>query len=316
MFKNHKFLRGKTRGWRQPLRLTHALRVYIQNVCVFWWHHAHMCFNMCEWCRHKRVRFGCTHGDVFSVSHHTTVHTPQHHETQHTTTKAHEDRERTQIEREEKTEERKTRRRKERREMKEKTREDERDKRSSRDQEKVVVVRRGISFDKSALHLSFAKIIHKLGRQFSPTRSVGTATVHPHCGDQGGVPSEWMVGRVWVLEQLGPERMESPRARRFYHFHQHAGPRRKVQVCHPEVWVHFAHVKCLVGWPCVTRWQISTNKTRYKELTIRPQQARPFACTHVALHPPSCLTNKCIMFMWPIMKLTCSSNRWKSIRQI
>ena len=107
------------------------------------WHPAHMCFNMCAWCRHTRGRFEYTHGDVLIVSHHTTPHT------QHNTT--HEDRERRHRQREERGKERrerrqrqredktkrgrrdKTRRREKRQEMKEKmkdkTREDERDKR-------------------------------------------------------------------------------------------------------------------------------------------------------------------------------------------
>ena len=29
-------------------------------------HHAHMCFNMCAWCRYKRGRFERTHGDVLN----------------------------------------------------------------------------------------------------------------------------------------------------------------------------------------------------------------------------------------------------------
>ena len=35
-------------------------------VCTFTYrpHHAHMCFNMCAWCRHTRGRFECTHGGV------------------------------------------------------------------------------------------------------------------------------------------------------------------------------------------------------------------------------------------------------------
>ena len=32
-------------------------------------HHAHMCFNMCAWCRHTRGRFECTHGGVFERTH-------------------------------------------------------------------------------------------------------------------------------------------------------------------------------------------------------------------------------------------------------
>ena len=30
-------------------------------------HHAHMCFNMCAWCRYTRGRFERTHGDVLNV---------------------------------------------------------------------------------------------------------------------------------------------------------------------------------------------------------------------------------------------------------
>ena len=63
-------------------------------------HHAHMCFNMCAWCRYTRGRFERTYGvvlnghtGVFPVCHttHTThhhTHPPQHHNTRppHTTT--------------------------------------------------------------------------------------------------------------------------------------------------------------------------------------------------------------------------------------
>ena len=72
-------------------------------------HHAHMCFNMCAWCRYTRRRFEPSHGHVlsghteFSLCHttHTTPHTtPTHTTTQdttqnnNTTTTPHEDRER------------------------------------------------------------------------------------------------------------------------------------------------------------------------------------------------------------------------------
>ena len=72
-------------------------------------HHAHMCFNMCAWCRYTRGRFQRTHGDVLSgqtefrsVSHtnthintHNTHTTTQHNTTQHiTTTTPHGERER------------------------------------------------------------------------------------------------------------------------------------------------------------------------------------------------------------------------------
>ena len=49
-------------------------------------HHAHMCFNMCAWCRHTRGRLECTRGSVlnlhtgFSACHTTPQpqrHTPQ-----------------------------------------------------------------------------------------------------------------------------------------------------------------------------------------------------------------------------------------------
>ena len=41
----------------------HSIRL---RVCR---HHAHMCFNMCAWCRYTRVRFECTHGGVFESTH-------------------------------------------------------------------------------------------------------------------------------------------------------------------------------------------------------------------------------------------------------
>ena len=49
-----------------------------------YWHHAHMCFNMCAWCRYTRGRFESTHGGFSSVSH----HTPHTTHTTHTTTTA------------------------------------------------------------------------------------------------------------------------------------------------------------------------------------------------------------------------------------
>ena len=56
-------------------------------------HHAHMCFNMCAWCRYTRRRFERTHGDVlsghtgvFPVCH--TTHT-RHHHTHHNNTEQH-----------------------------------------------------------------------------------------------------------------------------------------------------------------------------------------------------------------------------------
>ena len=79
----------------------------VQNVPRVYRHHAHMCFNMCAWCRYTRRRFEHTHRDVlsgdtgfFSAPHHTT-HTPrpQRH-TQHNTT-SHGDRGRRQRRREE-----------------------------------------------------------------------------------------------------------------------------------------------------------------------------------------------------------------------
>ena len=53
-------------------------------------HHAHMCFNMCAWCRHTRRRFECTHGSVLNLhtvfsACHTTWHTPRHTTTHHDT---------------------------------------------------------------------------------------------------------------------------------------------------------------------------------------------------------------------------------------
>ena len=48
--------RGKNRVWIQK-----RLRVYIRNVPRLYGHHAHMCFNMCAWCRYTRGRFERTH---------------------------------------------------------------------------------------------------------------------------------------------------------------------------------------------------------------------------------------------------------------
>ena len=41
-------------------------RVYVQKRPQVYRHHAHMCFNMCAWCRHTRGRIERTHGDVLS----------------------------------------------------------------------------------------------------------------------------------------------------------------------------------------------------------------------------------------------------------
>ena len=74
-----------------PCARSKRLRVYR--------HHAHMLQHMCAWCRHTRVRFERTHGDVFEPTHvfffftfffsacrntHTHEHTHTH--TKHTTT--------------------------------------------------------------------------------------------------------------------------------------------------------------------------------------------------------------------------------------
>ena len=67
--------------------------------------HAHMCFNMCSWCRYKRGRFERTHGDALSghtffffLSESHTTTRPQHHT--ETETETDRDRERRQGQRE------------------------------------------------------------------------------------------------------------------------------------------------------------------------------------------------------------------------
>ena len=44
----------------------------VHSICLrVNWHHAHMCLNMCAWCRFTRERFERTHVGFYSVSHHT-----------------------------------------------------------------------------------------------------------------------------------------------------------------------------------------------------------------------------------------------------
>ena len=40
--------------------------VHSKRLCVCG-HHAHMCFNMCAWCRYTRGRFESTHGGVWNI---------------------------------------------------------------------------------------------------------------------------------------------------------------------------------------------------------------------------------------------------------
>ena len=100
-------------------------------------HHAHMCFNMCAWCRYTRGRFESTHGGFFSACQaapHTTPHKTHTHHTnhahQHATTHGNRDRDRqrkkTGTEREEKTEEERQDKRREDKRRQDKTREERR----------------------------------------------------------------------------------------------------------------------------------------------------------------------------------------------
>ena len=89
----------KMRMTTTPLPSPHAPRVSVPKRLRVCRHPAHMCFNMCAWCRHTRGRFESTHGDVWIVSHPTTPHT------QHNTT--HEDSERKQRQRREREREEK-----------------------------------------------------------------------------------------------------------------------------------------------------------------------------------------------------------------
>ena len=118
-------------------------------------HHAHMLKHMCEWCRHTRGRFECTHGGrfvhthtvfftFFSACRNKNTHTPnthsdhqQHHDhndthhttPQHTTPHGDRDRERqreTETKKERQRKRDKTRQEQRRRDKKEKKREDER----------------------------------------------------------------------------------------------------------------------------------------------------------------------------------------------
>ena len=75
-----------------PLHKSPCVRPKRLRVCR---HHAHMCFNMCAWCRYTRGRIERRHGDVlsghtgfFSAPHHTThrTHNTRHNTTWHTTT--------------------------------------------------------------------------------------------------------------------------------------------------------------------------------------------------------------------------------------
>ena len=93
-------------------------------------HHAHMCVNMCAWCRytrsrfwiHTRRRFGRIHGVFQSVTPHHTAHTPQH-KTQHNNkTTTHGDRDR---KRQRQEDQRREKRRKEKREARQEKRQDE-----------------------------------------------------------------------------------------------------------------------------------------------------------------------------------------------
>ena len=45
------------------------LGVYVQKRPRVCRQHAHMLFSMCEWCRHTRGRFECTHGKRFESTH-------------------------------------------------------------------------------------------------------------------------------------------------------------------------------------------------------------------------------------------------------
>ena len=85
-------------------------RVYVQSVPVCFRHHAHMCFNMCAWCRYTRGRFESAPGGFFlrakprHTPHHTHNNTTQHttqththhtnHAHQHATTHGDRDRDR------------------------------------------------------------------------------------------------------------------------------------------------------------------------------------------------------------------------------
>ena len=102
-------------------------RVYIHKRPHVYGHHAHVCFNMCPWCRHTRRRVERTHGHMHShtqhhTQHHTETETELDRERQRKTEKADSERERQEKMKDERQE--KTRRKRREDKTKEKKRQD------------------------------------------------------------------------------------------------------------------------------------------------------------------------------------------------